>query len=324
MPDAAGLSFRAAVPDDAQFAADCYTAAWPDEPTDPVLMRHGWHVQEIAGHPYREYIIQLGSEPIGLAGWRHPPFEGEGKRYGRVEVAFKEGLQDPELLARCITRMEEEVRADGANAFGEDLRENEGWRLPVFLSLGYRYDRLERWWALDLVANRERAVGMAVEARKRSLAEGVEVAPLGTRIDDAEFVRKMWVVSSASELDIPTTVPNVPGPLEAFAAGLRSPSTPSDRIWVATEGGEVLGMSWLSYPPVRGNVWTDWTCVARDARGRGLARALKLETVLQAIEVGIREVRTGNDAENAPILHLNEEMGYHNIPGTVTYLKDAE
>ena len=324
MSPASDLSFRPAVLDDAQFAADCYTAAWPDEPSDPVVQRHGWEVQAVSGHPYREYIVMRGSEPLGLAGWRHPPFEAEGKRYGRVEVAFKEGVEDAELLAACITRMEDEVRADGADAYGETLRENEGWRLAVFLSLGYKYDRLGRWWGLDLVANRERLTGMAALARERAAAGGLTIAPLGARIDDAEFISKMWVVSNASELDVPTTVPHVPWPLEAFAAGLRSPSTPPDRLWVATEGQEVLGMSWLSYPPVRGNVWTDWTCVARAARGRGVARALKFETVMQAIELGIPEVRTENDAENAPILHLNEEMGYHTIPGAVTYLKDAD
>jgi len=34
-------------------------------------------------------------------------------------------------------------------------------------------------------------------------------------------------------------------------------------------------------------------------------------------------VRTENDGENAPILHLNEAMGYTRIPGWVQYLKDA-
>jgi GNAT superfamily N-acetyltransferase len=69
-------------------------------------------------------------------------------------------------------------------------------------------------------------------------------------------------------------------------------------------------------------VWTDWTGTARKVRGRGVARALKLETVMQAIALGTKRVRTENDGENAPILHLNEEMGYTRIPGSVQLLKD--
>ena len=48
-------------------------------------------------------------------------------------------------------------------------------------------------------------------------------------------------------------------------------------------------------------------------RGRGVAKALKYATVAQAITLGTRRVRTGNDGENAPILHLNAEMGYRPI-----------
>jgi GNAT superfamily N-acetyltransferase len=66
----------------------------------------------------------------------------------------------------------------------------------------------------------------------------------------------------------------------------------------------------IGYPPVRGIPWTSFTCTARRARGRGIARALKYASVRQAIELGATEVETQNDAENAPILHLNQEMGY--------------
>jgi len=45
----------------------------------------------------------------------------------------------------------------------------------------------------------------------------------------------------------------------------------------------------------------------------GIARALKYETVAQAIAVGATRVRTSNDSENAPILHLNAAMGYEPI-----------
>ena len=37
----------------------------------------------------------------------------------------------------------------------------------------------------------------------------------------------------------------------------------------------------------------------------------------------MKSVRTENDGENAPILHLNELMGYYRIPGWVQLLKDA-
>ena len=50
--------------------------------------------------------------------------------------------------------------------------------------------------------------------------------------------------------------------------------------------------------PVRGVVSTEWTATARSVRGRGIARALKCETVAQAIALRVDRVRTGNDAAN--------------------------
>ena len=91
---------------------------------------------------------------------------------------------------------------------------------------------------------------------------------------------------------------------------LRSPSMREDRFWIAREGEEIVGASVLGYPPVRGIVGTEWTATARSVRGRGIARALKCETLMQAIALGVDRVRTGNDGANDPILHINATMGY--------------
>src|SRR5258708_31425794 len=69
------------------------------------------------------------------------------------------------------------------------------------------------------------------------------------------------------------------------------PGMHHDRLWVAREGGAIVGMSVLDYPPGVGNVWTDYTGTSRAVRGRGIARALKCETVTQAIALGVTHVR---------------------------------
>jgi len=75
----------------------------------------------------------------------------------------------------------------------------------------------------------------------------------------------------------------------------------------------VAGLSTLAFPVERGIVGTDWTAVGRAHRNRGIARALKLETIVQAIELGVDRVRTDNDSTNTPILHLNAELGYRRV-----------
>src|SRR5256885_2365200 len=90
---------------------------------------------------------------------------------------------------------------------------------------------------------------------------------------------------------------------ESFMQWMSSPGMHADRLWVAREGTTIVGMSVLGYPPGVGNVWTDYTGTSRAVRGRGIARALKCETVTQAATLGVRHVRTNNDGQNAPILH---------------------
>ena len=53
-----------------------------------------------------------------------------------------------------------------------------------------------------------------------------------------------------------------------------------------------------------------------------MARALKCETLMQAMVLGVDRVRTDNDSTNVPILHINETMGYTRRPDGIQLLKE--
>jgi RimJ/RimL family protein N-acetyltransferase len=131
------------------------------------------------------------------------------------------------------------------------------------------------------------------------------------RDGDPERWTKLYRLDLETTNDIPMTAP---WPVPTFDEWMKfwfdHPGHRPERFWIAREGDEIVGLSVIGYPPVRGIPWTSFTCTARRARGRGIARALKYASVRQAIELGATEVETQNDAENAPILHLNQEMGY--------------
>src|SRR2546430_305782 len=152
--------------------------------------------------------------------------------------------------------------------------------------------------------------------------EHIEITTIDV-VADPEKWRKLHAMCEASIQDIPTTVPHAPESFESFMKWMSSPGMHADRLWIAREGTAIVGMSVLEYPPGVGNVWTDYTGTARSVRGRGIARALKSESVSQAAALGVTRVRTNNDGENKPILHLNEEMGYHRIRGFIQLLKQA-
>lgn len=56
--------------------------------------------------------------------------------------------------------------------------------------------------------------------------------------------------------------------------------------------------------------WSGMTGTRRAYRGRGLAQLVKLASLRRARDAGLTVAYTGNDAENAPMLHVNAAFGY--------------
>lgn len=52
-------------------------------------------------------------------------------------------------------------------------------------------------------------------------------------------------------------------------------------------------------------------------RGKGLAMALKLETVRYAQRLGVDHIKTWNDQKNRPMLAINEVMGFARQPAWI-------
>ncbi len=161
---------------------------------------------------------------------------------------------------------------------------------------------------------------MTAECRARMRAQGVRLLTLADDGDPQKY-QKVYELSIAADKDVPTTLPIVEGTLDDYLRWFRAPNMREDRFWLARDGDRIVGVSVLGYPPARGVVGTEWTATARSHRGHGIARAVKCETLMQAIALGVDRVRTGNDAANDPILHINETMGYRPVVGSIDFLK---
>jgi len=318
-PTRGELAFRPATPDDAAFAADIMTALRPASPVDPVVLRYWW-AQPDEFIEFARFVVMRGEMPIGYAATEHARWEVEPDRYEIVGGDLLPAERTHPALDRLFAALEERAGADGARTLRAFANEDDPLRIETILGRGFKEDRRSRRWELDLVANRQRLLAMTEECRARMRKEGVRLLTLAQDGDPA-VIEKVWRLSEEAGDDVPTTVPRVPEALESYVRWIRAPEIHLDRFWIARDADAVVGVSVLAYPPVRGVVGTNWTATARAARGRGVARALKCETVAQAIALGVTRVRTGNDAANAPILHLNETMGYRPIAGGIGFLK---
>ena len=315
------LEFREANLDDAIFSAHVLTEVFPERPTDPVVERYWW-AQPDDTFVIRRWVVRKGGSDIGVAYFEHPAWERLEVPHGDIGGEILPTHRLRTTLEATLEEMERRLVADGAKRVAVRANEDDEVRLAAIANRGFREDRRGRRWLLDLTENRERVMAMTVHCRERMRAEGIRMLTLDED-EDPDKYRKLWRMNEEATQDVPTTLPNVEESFEDTLRWLRSPSMHEDRFWIAREGDEIVGASVLGYPPVRGIVGTEWTATARSVRGRGIARALKCETLMQAIALGVDRVRTGNDGANDPILHINASMGYQPWVSSINFLKDA-
>ena len=69
--------------------------------------------------------------------------------------------------------------------------------------------------------------------------------------------------------------------------------------------------------------WMDtWlTAVLREARGKNVATTVKVRAIRAAKELGFTSIRTDNDTRNAPMLAINEKLGFARQPAVISVRK---
>lgn len=94
----------------------------------------------------------------------------------------------------------------------------------------------------------------------------------------------------------------------------------ADTQIIASIGDRWAGLAAIGLYLDEGYAYNAFTGVLREYRGRGLAQALKLQTILLAKKEGARYIRTNNDSQNAPMLAVNRKLGYQPEPGFYSIL----
>ena len=316
----ADMTVRPAKLSDAEFVADLETAIRPDDPRDAIIMKEVWRNPE-ENTKIERFIGEVGGDRVAYAEQSHEHWKTP-KHYGRVSADLIPSHRTAARIDALFAAMEDRSRADGTKTFTAWSSADDELLVGTLEARGYAEERRQRFWELDLVANRAKLEAMAAESRAKMRDEKIRLLTID-RDADPEKWKKLWRLTEEAASDVPRTVPYAESSFEDYMKWMRSPGLHEDRIWIAREGDALLGVSILLYPPKRGVVSTDWTGVARAARGRGVARAVKCETLMQAIALGVDRVRTDNDFKNTPILHINETMGYKRRPDGIQFMRPA-
>ncbi|HEV3405321.1 MAG TPA: GNAT family N-acetyltransferase [Candidatus Dormibacteraeota bacterium] len=300
---------RQATLDDAALVADLESMRDPLEPRDPVQLRYWWQMSDELERTMRRVLVREGSA-IAYIGVSHEMWSDSERRFGVIRPLLRYEEWTDDDFARLVDIGAGWLRSEGAEAAVARVREDFPRELGVLQRLGFHEDRRLRTSELDLVAHRDRIVAAALESRGRMQERGIAMHPFSDDVDPERY-RKLYETMLESGHDVPHSVPEHDMTLDEWRRyWFDNPTIRQDRFWIAREGDDIVGCSVLDCPVVRGVPWTGYTGTRRRVRGRGIARALKYQSMAQAIEVGYKRVRTTNDAENPAILRINHEMGY--------------
>ncbi len=305
------VGFRPATHDDVQFAAAAASAADPDHPQIAEELLERWANTE-KGSVVSRFIVQDGGHDRAWISLVQPGDVGGSATYLNLLVP----PANEHLIPDAVTFGEAQAREMNASVLICTVREDDEHAVEWLRSGGWKLERRQRFWRLDVRANADRIHELHGVAQRKLKTTGVVIRTVAD-LGGAAFLPRLLPVSHATVADIPKSVEYIPEPFEEWVVWMQPPAVLPERICVAVLDDQPIGYSYLAYRP--SVVETGFTGVLREHRGKGLARALKLETLVQAIDVGVLAVETDNDSENAPILHINEDLGYEEMPGKLEF-----
>jgi GNAT superfamily N-acetyltransferase len=203
----------------------------------------------------------------------------------------------------------------GAQALESWASDDEGARFLV--SRGFRPVRTQRVLRLDLAT-----VDLSDFARLRAAkeAEGYSLVPLA---DVADRVRELHALDAAASADVPATYALDDYRYDDWLEEtFGHPQISREGSMVVLAGDEPVSYALLHVAPRSRLAANEMTGTRADLRRRGLARLAKLATIAWAREHGFAAIQTSTDGENAPMLALNESLGYRPVSTETQYLLD--
>ncbi|MBI4789661.1 MAG: GNAT family N-acetyltransferase [Chloroflexi bacterium] len=294
---------------DAPRCVELFNSASPE----PVTVERLWEWERNFpkdGVRYRMVALNANGDIIGDSNCSHVPYmllgsfeiqvivSPEYRRRGVGSHLFRDALEF--ALAEHATRLECYVR---------DY--DPGW-LCFALARGFQVERHIFESTLDLATFDEARFAGVIESVQ---AQGVRFFTLAEIGNTEANQRRLYDLNRRNALDIPGRDPTFPR-FEDFQMHVFGASWfRAEGQILAADGDRWIGLTAIGYFAQTNSTYNMFTGVERDYRGRKIALALKLLATRFARELGAVYVRTNNDSQNAPILAINQKLGYQPAPG---------
>jgi GNAT superfamily N-acetyltransferase len=302
---------------DAAELARLYNYTVP-EPITPETANDWWTVRE---GEIRSVILALNESEEAIGYWDvdRETWMKPGRFFLKVTVA--PGQRCRGLGTQMYADALRFARENGATHLESKVFETDTDSLQFAEAHGFKILHHSFNSSLDLTSFDEHRFDLLMD---RLHAEGFRFFSLVEAGLTEENKRKLYEVNRASALDNPGNDRTFPD-FYAFSKNVFEATwfRPDTQI-IAAQESRWVGLSALAIYTEEKYASNAFTGILPEYRGRGLAQALKLQTILLARKEGMLSIRTNNDSENAPILTVNRRLGYVPEPGFYTLLCELE
>jgi GNAT superfamily N-acetyltransferase len=245
-----------------------------------------------------------------LVGWGEAEFDWLTERddIGTVWVVVAPDRRRRGLGSALFERGVAHVLEHGA-------RELRSWSLSdgdSFLEhRGFRRTRVERISAVD-----PRTVDTSA---LDELPAGVTLLPLSALSHRLPEVHPLYAEAAA---DMPADHPESNMPYDEWLKVIDKPERSREGSFVVLLDDRPVSLAWISVDGERGVAEHGLTGTRRGFRRRGFARLAKLAALRWCAQAGFVRVATGNDASNAAMLGLNDQLGFRPFAIETEWVKE--
>lgn len=290
---------------------------WNLEPTTVERVRE-WYARQPA-ESRRCDLVALNpmEEVIGYVNAIREPWQEEG-RY-EAELCVDPNWRGRGVGAALWAATLAWLRDENASLLEVKLRDNDPGAQRFAEARGFVRQRHLFESRLDLASFDERPFAGAIARAESAGYRFFSLADVG---DTEDARRRDYAVNRSAALDIPGR-PQEFAPFEEWRGFVCGASwyRPDGQI-IAARGDEWVGLAAVGHFAATNSMYNMITGVVREHRGQGLALALKLLAIQCARRYGAAYISTHNDSENAPILAINQRLGYQRQPGLYLYTLD--
>jgi len=258
---------------------------------------------------------------VGDATFTHVPWAFDPHRFN-VWVAVHPQWQRRGIGASLYERALEELRPHAPKQLRTWAQDTKTETISFLQRRGFR--ELHRSWEsrLDLGAFQPGKFAEYAE-----VPSGIEIVTLRDELArDPECLRALYEMDCETALDVPRVDSFTPASYEMWRDHeVSGPRAIPESCFLAKDGDRYVGRSnFERNETLRDVLYTGYTAVRREHRGKGIAFALKLRALEHATLLGCREIRTWNSSLNAPMLGINVKLGFVKQPAWITFGKDLE